>query len=62
MTLSDVIKRLHQNSRNQTSVTFNAAFTDKERKRELRRLQREAHELGELKEQLRTQASLMERP
>jgi hypothetical protein len=40
-TRSDIIKALHENAKWQTHVTFNAAFTDEERERELRRLRKE---------------------
>ena len=44
-TLQTTIKRLHDNACWQTSVQFNPAFTDQERRRELRKVGKERREL-----------------
>ena len=57
--LQDTIRRLHENACWQTSVQFNPAFTDQERRRELRKVGKERRELEAqkqaLKEEERTQ-------
>ena len=52
-TLQATIKRLHDNACWQTSVLFNPAFTDQERRSELRKVSAERRELEALKQALK---------
>ena len=55
MTIQDTIRALHQNARQQTSVAFNASFTDAERRSLLRRLRKEARALEVRKADLKAE-------
>lgn len=46
---ASIIKALHANAKWQTHVQFNTAFTEAERKRELRRLRKERRALEQAK-------------